>query len=351
MSDAKQLEATRVVHAPAARVFAILADPRRHEAIDGSGMLRGTDSGPITAAVQVFAMNMHHDGLGDYRAFNTVTEFEPGVVLGWAPGLDPDCEVAEKLAGITTGGHTYTYRLREVAAGTEVTEIYDWSGVQDPQFEAFCPMVSREQLAGSLERLARAVEGGPGDGPDPITALERAYEQMARYVAGLDPDRLSAATPCAGWDVRALLNHVLAAAREFTLVNRGQSAGPAALDLLSGAQDLMRGDPSGALTAAAKENLESWRRPGALDGERTYSFGTFPAPAGLMINLDEVVVHGWDLAKATGQDASIDPGVAEILHAFYRSVPLDHARAVGFFAPEIPVPESAPVTDRLGRQP
>ncbi|MEU7814775.1 SRPBCC family protein [Pseudonocardia sp. NPDC049154] len=159
MSDVTQMEARRVVHAPAGRVFAVLADPGRHPAIDGSGMLRGTDSGPITAAGQVFAMNMHHDDLGDYRVFNTVTEFEPEAVVGWAPRLDPDCELAEKqLAGIRTGGHTYTYRLTEVGDGTEVTETYDWSGVSDPKFEAFCPLVSREQLVGTLERLARAVE-------------------------------------------------------------------------------------------------------------------------------------------------------------------------------------------------
>lgn len=159
MSDVTQMEARRVVHAPAGRVFAVLADPGRHPAIDGSGMLRGTESGPITAAGQVFAMNMHIDGLGDYRSLNTVVEFEPGVVVGWAPKLDPDCgEVAEKLAGITTGGHTYTYRLRDTGDGTEVTETYDWSGVSDPKFEAFCPLVSREQLVGTLERLARAVE-------------------------------------------------------------------------------------------------------------------------------------------------------------------------------------------------
>ncbi|GAA2884640.1 SRPBCC family protein [Pseudonocardia halophobica] len=159
MSDVTQMEARRVVHAPAARVFAVLADPGRHSAIDGSGMLRGTESGPITATGQVFAMNMHIDGLGDYRSLNTVTEFEPDAVVGWAPRLDPDCgEVAEKLAGITTGGHTYTYRLREAGDDTEVTETYDWSGVTDPKFEAFCPMVSPEQLAGTLEKLAGAVE-------------------------------------------------------------------------------------------------------------------------------------------------------------------------------------------------
>lgn len=357
MSDAKEMEVSRVVHAPAARVFAVLADPRRHPTIDGSGMLQGTRSDSITASGQEFVMRMHHDDLGDYQTVNAVTAFEPDVVVGWAPRLDTgfECDLVGKLAGIRTGGHTYTYRLREAGDDTEVTETYDWSGVTDPRFEAFCPFVTREQLADTLDNLARAVETGPVGGPDAITALERAYEKVAGYVAGADTDRLSAATPCTRWDVRALLNHLLAAAREFTLVNLGQSAGPNALDLLSGTHDFVKGDPAGALTATAKENVDSWRRPGALDGERTYSFGTFPAFAALLINLDEVVVHAWDLAKATGQDPGIEPEVAEILYSFHRASSLDDARAAGYFGPEILVPDTAPAAERLlgllGRQP
>jgi hypothetical protein len=160
LSNEKQLEVSRVVSAPAERVFALLADPRRHVVIDGSGMLQSSDSEPITAAGQVFTMNMHHNDLGSYQTMNTVTEFVPNVRLGWAPNLDPSCDLATKLelAGITPGGHTYTYRLSEVDCGTEVVQTYDWSGVTDPKFEAFCPFVNREQLADTLAKLARAVE-------------------------------------------------------------------------------------------------------------------------------------------------------------------------------------------------
>jgi hypothetical protein len=163
MDNAKTVEVGQVVAAPIGRVFAVIADPRQHAGIDGSGMLQGTDSGPITKVGQVFVMKMYREDLGDYRTVNTVTEFEPGVRLTWAPSLDLSypCRLVEMLANITTGGHTYTYQLREVAGGTEVTQIYDWSGVKDPQFEAFCPFVSREELADTLAKLARAVEGAP----------------------------------------------------------------------------------------------------------------------------------------------------------------------------------------------
>ena len=164
MSNPKIIEVVQVVAAPIGRVFALLADTRHHAEIDGSGTVKGAEGGTITEVGQVFIMNMHRDDLGHYRSKNTVTEFEPETSIAWAPGLDRSypCKVVDMLANIREGGHTYTYRLREVDGGTEVTQIYDWSGVTDPQFEAFCPFVSREELAGSLANLARAAEARTG---------------------------------------------------------------------------------------------------------------------------------------------------------------------------------------------
>ncbi|HEX9547556.1 MAG TPA: TIGR03086 family metal-binding protein, partial [Acidimicrobiales bacterium] len=130
---------------------------------------------------------------------------------------------------------------------------------------------------------------------DRVTALERSYEEMAKLVANLRSEQLSEPTPCTGWDVRALLNHTFGAAWMFTLVNQGEAIG-------EDAGDLVGNDPSGAISELIPANVSAWRQPGALEGDRTYPFGTFPAPAGLMINVGEVAVHSWDLAKATGQD-------------------------------------------------
>jgi hypothetical protein len=159
MTDAKQLTADRVVAAPADAIFALLSDPQQHSVLDGSGTLRGTDAGPVTEKGQVFAMRMHRDDMGDYRTLNTVVAFEPGTTIGWAPMLDPDCELYSKLTHIKLGGQTYTYHLTPAEGGTSVRQVYDWSGVTDPQFEAFCPFVSTEHLDATLANLARAVEG------------------------------------------------------------------------------------------------------------------------------------------------------------------------------------------------
>ncbi len=183
---------------------------------------------------------------------------------------------------------------------------------------------------------------------DGINALDRSYDQLGGLLSNLSPDQLALASPCGDWDVRAMLNHTLGAARMFTLVNEGQ---PAAED----AGDLVGDDPPGALKAVAEPNLASWRKPGALEGDRSYPFGTFPAQAAIMINVGEVLVHGWDVARATGQDETMDPDAASALYEFYAPLPLDEYRAHGAFGPEVKVPPSAPVQQRLlgllGRQP
>jgi uncharacterized protein (TIGR03086 family) len=183
---------------------------------------------------------------------------------------------------------------------------------------------------------------------DAISTLERSYEQAGGIVANLSPDQLSQSSPCSGWDLRATLNHTVGAVKMFTLVNQGQAVGEAAGDVIGD-------NPARAFADAARENLDSWRKPGALEGNRVFPFGSFPAQAALMINLGEVLVHGWDVARATGQDETMDPDAAAMVYEFYEQVPLDEYRAHGAFGPEVKVPESAPLAHRLlgylGRQP
>ena len=159
MDTDKKLQASKVIAAPAEAVFTLLSDPNQHSALDGAGAIQSVEgeTPPISGIGQVFTMNMHADDLGDYRMVNSVTAFVPGARVGWAPKVDPTCELAEKLGGMDASGHTFTYDLREVDGGTEVTSTYDWTGVKDPQFEAMFPRVSQEQLAGTLDKLSSAV--------------------------------------------------------------------------------------------------------------------------------------------------------------------------------------------------
>jgi uncharacterized protein (TIGR03086 family) len=183
---------------------------------------------------------------------------------------------------------------------------------------------------------------------DVLSALEQSYEQTAKLVAGLTPAELDAPSPCAGWDVRATLNHLLGTIWMFTLVNQGQFAD-------QDAGDVIGDDATLAVTAAAKENLAGWRQPGAFEGDRSYVFGTIPAAAAAMLNLGEVVAHNWDVSRGTGQELVIDPAVGQMVYDWAVSIPLDDLRDHGAFGPEVTVAARAPIVDRLvgllGRQP
>lgn len=175
---------------------------------------------------------------------------------------------------------------------------------------------------------------------DAVDALERSHAQLLGTVASIATEDLSNPSACDEWDLRTLLNHVLGGGWMFTLANRGES-------VPEDGGDLVGDDHVAACAALAEANVASWRAAGALEGERAFPFGTFPAPMALMINIGEVAVHAWDLAKATGQDATIDPEVAELLLDFYGSIPLQEFRAHGAFGPEVEVDPTAPAADRV----
>ena len=176
---------------------------------------------------------------------------------------------------------------------------------------------------------------------DHIDALEMSWKRGASLVAELRPADLATPTPCAGWDVRALLNHTLGEAQMMTEVNNGMTSSSDHGDLVGEGRDL-----AATWDSIAQHNVTSWRVSG-LDGDRSYFYGTFPATACIVINLGEVLVHSWDLARATGQPFEVDAELAAAVYGLYSAIPLDGQRAGGIFGPNVDVPDSAPIADRL----
>ena len=83
------VSAATIINAPAQAISAVLADPARHAAIDGTGGVRESlDNKPLTAAGQVFRMAMYHVGHphGTYQMANRVQKFDPPCVISWEPG-------------------------------------------------------------------------------------------------------------------------------------------------------------------------------------------------------------------------------------------------------------------------
>jgi uncharacterized protein YndB with AHSA1/START domain len=146
---ARTIEVSRVVDAPAARIFAFLAEPDNHLFLDTSGMVRGSaDHRTVRAEGDVFVMNMRNRAKGEHQVENHVVLYEPGRALGWAPA-EP---------GQPPAGHTWVWRLRPLDAHrTLVTQTHDWSAFTHLDMLAHLPVVDRNQLMASLIRLADAV--------------------------------------------------------------------------------------------------------------------------------------------------------------------------------------------------
>jgi uncharacterized protein YndB with AHSA1/START domain len=160
VSESSRIEVSRTVDASPEQVFAVLADPEQHTAVDGAGMLRGAGEKKdrITAVGDEFLIDMNMPALGDYKMRNTVVSYEENKEIGWAPELYPSADAyRDKIGDMNPGGHTYTWRMEPAGDGrTKVTQVCDWSKVTDAAFKSMCPVVSEEQMTESIERVGRA---------------------------------------------------------------------------------------------------------------------------------------------------------------------------------------------------
>ncbi|MQY36853.1 hypothetical protein SRB17_48550 [Streptomyces sp. RB17] len=152
--DQESVSATLTFPVPAARVFAVLADPTTHAAIDGTGWVQQpVDRAPLTEVGQIFRMGMYHANHpnGDYEVVNKVQVLDPPRAIGWLTGQKTSDGRLE------FGGWIWRYDLTPLGwSETEVTLTYDWSAVpqyireRGIQFPPFGP----EHLTNSLHHLA-----------------------------------------------------------------------------------------------------------------------------------------------------------------------------------------------------
>ena len=141
------------INAPAETVFAVLADPTAHQAIDGTGWVRESLDGKRLIEVgQVFRMAMYHENYGGmhYEMANRVEVFQPPHAIAWLPGQGADD------ADLDFGGWIWRYDLEPVGDDrTEVTLTYDWSAVPPAIREHIgFPPFDRQHLDNSLKHLA-----------------------------------------------------------------------------------------------------------------------------------------------------------------------------------------------------
>jgi uncharacterized protein (TIGR03086 family) len=136
---------------------------------------------------------------------------------------------------------------------------------------------------------------------------------FAALVAGVGPDQWQDGTPCSQWDVRALVHHLLYEQRWVGPLFEGLTIAQVG-DRFEG--DLMGGDASawpGLLASAFEQAHAAVAQPGALERTVHLSFGDASGQEYAVQLTTDLAIHGWDLARATGQDDALDPGAVAVL--------------------------------------
>ncbi|TNM69702.1 TIGR03086 family protein [Streptomyces sp. NP160] len=180
--------------------------------------------------------------------------------------------------------------------------------------------------------------------------LRPACAETARVALAVRDDQLHAPTPCQGRDVTWLLVHLLGLSLVFTpgaVVPDDDSAPPTELDPAWRAL----------LPARLAALAEGWQDPAPYGGRLEAGGVVMDGPDAAAVALDEVVLHGWDLARATGQPYAVDDGSAAVVLAFTTAVaaPGEEWSREGLFGPAVAVADGAPPFERAlglaGRDP
>jgi len=178
-----------------------------------------------------------------------------------------------------------------------------------------------------------------------ISQLHRAALSATRpIVAGVRTEQWGASTPCADWNVRALINHVVAGNLWAAELANGATIEEIG-DRLDG--DQLGGDPTSAYDRSAEAAAAAFERSGALDEPCAVSYGPVPGSVYAGHRFIDVLIHGWDIARATDQNTALDPWLVEAAWGVFE--PQEALlQASGMFGSTVDVaPDSAPQTRLL----
>jgi len=187
-----------------------------------------------------------------------------------------------------------------------------------------------------------------------FTAFDLAVASTAEVIKQTSPDQHAAPTPCAEWDVRALLSHIVGtlwlAEGLFADQQPRYPMAPGALPTV----DVCGDDPVVAYAEAAAAALAAAGQGDALTRMHVTPLGEMPGPGLAGFTTLDILVHGWDLAQATGQPTDLDGRLAAHVLGFAEQA-LTAANRAPRIGPALAVAADAPVTSRLvaflGRRP
>jgi uncharacterized protein (TIGR03086 family) len=186
--------------------------------------------------------------------------------------------------------------------------------------------------------------------------LEPATHRMGDLVSAVRADQLGAPTPCPAYQVGDLLDHIGGLAMAFTgaaTKSAGVATGPGpSVDARRLGPDWQTRIPRDLAGLA-----DAWRDPAAWTGMTRAGGVDLPGSVAGLVALDELVLHGWDVARATGQPYDVDPALLAAVHGFLADFarPEQAAMRANIFGPVVVVPDDAPLLDRVlglgGRDP
>ncbi|MGW1603706.1 TIGR03086 family metal-binding protein [Streptomyces eurythermus] len=178
---------------------------------------------------------------------------------------------------------------------------------------------------------------------DPRPLYARATAQAARLVKAVPPERLTAPTPCAEYDVRALLGHIVGGTRRIALVGEeGEGRGEPMT-----APDVPDDGWAAAYDEVRERALKAWESDERMASSVTVPWGEISGRAALSAYVMEIVTHTWDLSEAIGRPLALDPELAEFSLATAREALPEGPREGRPFDPPVPVPEEAGAYERL----
>jgi uncharacterized protein (TIGR03086 family) len=178
--------------------------------------------------------------------------------------------------------------------------------------------------------------------------LDQALRSTLAILAKVGPDDLDAPTPCASWDVRALVSHFVGTARWWAATVAGEDA--AAGDDVTAGADYAAGDFVAAYEESIRLAVAAFAAEGALDKTVRLPFGEFPGAVLRDLAATEQFTHGWDLARAIGYSADLDPELAASLLGLARPAITDALRGPegqAMFGPVAEAPAGAGPADQL----
>jgi len=186
--------------------------------------------------------------------------------------------------------------------------------------------------------------------------LEPATRRMADLISGVHDEQLDRPTPCPAYTLGDLLDHVAGLTLAFTAAATKATDGIGSQGP-SGDASRLGDDWRNRIPPDLAALAQAWRDPMAWRGTTHAGGLELPGEVAGLVVLDELVIHGWDVARASGQAYDCGPTLLAVVHRFVAqfSDPGHEAEREGLFGPVVEVPDDAPLLDRViglsGRDP